>query len=289
MKISLDRTAGFCYGVKKAIEIAEKEIDDGNEIYSLGELVHNNEEIERLHNKGLKTVSKAELMLLKNKTVLFRAHGEPPETYRDLQKNEIHLIDATCPVVFKLQERVKTSYFRMKRMGGKVLIFGKKGHAEVLGLVGQTDNEAVVFSKLEDLQVVDFSKPVEVFAQTTMSGEEYKILTEKIRKICSEKGQSHCVIHHTICGQVSRRIPALKKLAAENDVILFISGKQSSNGKFLFGIAKSVNQNSYWIESIHEISKEWFKSAGSVGISGATSTPPWQLEEVFSFVAKLTI
>lgn len=289
MKISLDKTAGFCYGVKKAIETAEKEIDAGNEIYSLGELVHNNEEIERLHRKGLKTVSKTELMLLKNKTVLFRAHGEPPDTYRQLHEKGIRLIDATCPVVIKLQERVNSSYLKMKAMGGNVLIFGKKGHAEVLGLVGQTNDEALVFSHPEELDSIDLSKPVEVFSQTTMSGEEYEIVSEKISRICSEKGQSHCVIHHSICGQVSRRVPALKKLAAENDVIIFISGKQSSNGKFLYGLAKSVNQNSYWIESTREISKEWFKSANSVGISGATSTPPWQLEEVVEFVERHTI
>lgn len=289
MQIILDKTAGFCFGVKKAIEAAEKEINMGNEIYSLGDLVHNREEIVRLHNKGLRTISKDELAQLKNKTILFRAHGEPPESYNQLAQNGILLIDATCPVVIKLQERVRKSYIKMKEFEGNVLIFGKKDHAEVIGLLGQTNNEAIVFTQIDALDQVDFSKPVEVFSQTTMSLEEYESVTSAIKDKCLQNSQNHCIIHHTICGQVSRRVPTLRKLAEENDVIIFVSGKQSSNGKYLFGIAKSINQNSYWIESTSEIETEWFEKAGSVGISGATSTPPWQLEEVFAFVKSITI
>lgn len=289
MQITIDRTAGFCFGVKKAIEAAEKEIDAGNEIYSLGDLVHNSEEIERLHLKGLKTIGKSDLHLLKNKTVLFRAHGEPPETYRQLNDNGIKMIDATCPVVLKLQDRVMKSYLKMKEIDGNVLIFGKKGHAEVVGIAGQTDNEAIVFSTLNELSAVDFSKPVEVFSQTTMGVEEYDAAASAIRELCIQKGQNHCVVHRTICGQVSGRVPALKEFASENDVILFVSGKNSSNGKYLFNIAKETNPASYWIESKHDIDIEWFKNANSVGISGATSTPIWQLEEVSSFVKNLKI
>lgn len=289
MQINLDKTAGFCFGVKKAIEAAEKEIDAGNEIYSLGDLVHNREEIERLHQNGLITIGKNDLHLLQNKTVLFRAHGEPPETYRQLKENGITLIDATCPVVLKLQDRIRKSHLKMKELDGNVLIFGKKGHAEVVGIAGQTNNEAIVFSKLEELSAVDFSKPVEVFSQTTMSVEEYESVSSAIIEKCRQKGQDHCIIHRTICAQVSRRVPALKKLASENGIIIFVSGKQSSNGKYLFEIARAVNPKSYWIESADDINIDWFKNLNSVGISGATSTPPWQLEEIVGFVKNLKI
>jgi 4-hydroxy-3-methylbut-2-en-1-yl diphosphate reductase len=287
MQITIDSNAGFCFGVKEAIEAAEKEIDAGNEIYSLSELVHNKEEIDRLYSKGLKTISHQNLKEISGKTLLFRAHGEPPETYRQLKEKEIKLIDATCPVVLKLQNRVRKSYLKMKELDGNVLIFGKKGHAEVVGIAGQTNGEALVISNLDDFNHIDFSKPVEVFSQTTMCVEDYNIITSEIRKMCLQKGQDHCVIHQTICAQVSRRVPALKKLASENDAILFVSGKNSSNGKYLFNIAKEINPASYWIESKHDIDIEWFKNVNSVGISGATSTPIWQLEEVSSFVMNL--
>ena len=292
MKVTIDPHSGFCFGVVYAIQKAEEELDRTGKLYCLGDIVHNNKEIERLNAKGLTIIDHEKLKELSDCKVLIRAHGEPPETYEIALKNNIELIDASCPVVLKLQHRVRTSFDNIEE-DGQIVIYGEAHHAEVNGLIGQTLGEAIVVKNEEDLVNVDFSKPVYLFSQTTKSTagfQKMKGLIEERSHKAMEKDvtDEFLVINDTVCRQVSNREPHLIKFSSSHDVILFVSGKKSSNGKALFEVCKATNTHSYFISDDEEIDKNWVRNAGSVGICGATSTPMWLMEKVANRLAHFT-
>ena len=284
MVIETDDRSGFCFGVKNAVETAEKALLAGEKIYSLGQIVHNEVEIERLHAMGLDTINYDRFRLLRNCKVLIRAHGEPPETYKIASENNITLIDATCPIVKKLQEKIGTTWEKSFPENGQVVIYGKPGHAEVVGLMGHTGNRSILTDGVINLGQIDYTRHIHLFSQTTMNPAGYQELAEKIKSRMREKGISDpeelLTVHRTICGQVSHRQPALEKFARSHDVIVFVSGKESSNGKMLFEAVKKVNPDSYFVTSPGEVEREWFEGKKSAGISGATSTPGWLIEQV---------
>jgi 4-hydroxy-3-methylbut-2-enyl diphosphate reductase len=283
MLIEIDEKSGFCFGVVKAIKQAEDELSQNEHLYCLGDIVHNNAEVERLKAKGLITINHEQFKNLKDCKVLIRAHGEPPETYQIAKQNNITLIDASCPVVLRLQSRIKQSYKHIAPNKGQVVIFGKQGHAEVNGLVGQTDSEAIVIKTLADIDKIDFTKPVSLFSQTTMGIDDFASISEEI-KLRMQKAQNTSdvplYINDTICRQVANRAPQLKEFSRTHDLILFVSGKESSNGKVLYDVCKSINPNSYFVALPSEIESGWFVNVKSVGICGATSTPTWLMNEV---------
>lgn len=282
MIVEIDRRSGFCFGVINAIKAAEDELKESNELYCLGDIVHNGMEVQRLEEMGLKSISNEEYFKLKNCKVLIRAHGEPPETYQYAEENNIELIDATCPVVLTLQEKVKSSYKQKTQQDGQVVIFGKKGHAEIVGLNGQTNHNAIIIEGIADIDKIDMSKPVALYSQTTKRIEDF----HEIAKQVNEKIQPGVPVEikDTICRQVSNRVPNLKEFATKYDLILFVAGQKSSNGKYLYTICKEVNKDTYMISKIDEIDKTWFNDIKSVGICGATSTPNWLMEEVAAWV-----
>ena len=284
MKVTIDPHSGFCFGVVYAIEKAEEELDVSGKLYCLGDIVHNRKEVERLHAKGLEVIDHERLKTLHDCKVLIRAHGEPPETYEIALKNNIELIDASCPVVLKLQHRVRTSFDNAED-DGQLVIYGEPGHAEVQGLIGQTLGKAILVKNEEDLSKIDFSKPVYLFSQTTKSTVGFQEIRKKIedrayKSMEKEVTDEFLVTNDTICRQVSNREPQLRKFVSNHDVILFVSGKKSSNGKALFEVCKSANPQTYFIEDENDIDKNWFKNASSIGICGATSTPLWLMEKV---------
>ncbi len=285
MKVTIDSHSGFCFGVVYAIQKAEEELERSGKLYCLGDIVHNNKEVERLSSKGLSVINHEELKELFNCKVLIRAHGEPPETYEIALKNNIELIDASCPVVLKLQNRVRTSFDNIEDQDGQIVIYGEPGHAEVNGLIGQTHGKAILVRNEDDLVNVDFTKPVYLFSQTTKSTAGFQKMKSMIeershRAMEKEITDEFLVTNDTVCRQVSNREPQLRKFSASHDVILFVSGKKSSNGKALFEVCKLVNPNSYFISDVDEIDQNWLKNAESVGICGATSTPMWLMEKV---------
>ncbi len=274
MRVVVDENSGFCFGVVYAIEMAEDFLDETGELYVLGDIVHNDMEVERLANKGLTSITHEDLENLRDTTVLIRAHGEPPSTYQTAIKNNIRLIDASCPVVLKLQNRVRKAWEDDET---QIVIFGKHGHAEVNGLIGQTNKEAIVVMTDEDLDKIDFSKPIQLFSQTTKSTKKFYDLQEKL----IDRG-AEIKANDTICRQVSNREPQLTKFAAEHDVIVFVAGKKSSNGKVLCGVCKDVNPRTHFISTLDELDYSWLEGAESVGICGATSTPQWLMDKVKS-------
>jgi 4-hydroxy-3-methylbut-2-enyl diphosphate reductase len=283
MKIEIDKYSGFCFGVITAIEKAEKILDKNKPLYCLGDLVHNNLEMDRLKKKGLKTINYEEFKQMRNTIVLIRAHGEPPETYEIAKKNNIKLIDATCPVVLKLQKKIKETFEFNDEV--QIVIFGKEGHAEVNGLVGQTRGKALVINSVNDLNKINYSKPIAIFSQTTQSPQKYKEIIKELKQKMNQYGeikQLECV--NSICRQVSLRDNKLKLFAQKHDVIIFVSGKQSSNGKALFEVCKSTNPNSFFISEKEEIDFSWFKNIKSVGICGATSTPMWLMQDIEKYI-----
>jgi 4-hydroxy-3-methylbut-2-enyl diphosphate reductase len=288
MQVTIDTNSGYCFGVEFAIKMAEDEMENKEPLYCLGDIVHNDMEVKRLSAKGLVVIDREQLQGLSNCKVLIRAHGEPPETYRLAIENNIELIDASCPVVLKLQHRVKNAFDKMERENGQIVIYGKKGHAEVIGLTGQTLEKAIVVTEDSDLEKIDYNRPITLFSQTTKSTKGFYALSEKIEeKIKATKGNLTEVdfnSNDSICRQVSNREPQLQRFAQENDVILFVSGKKSSNGKALYQVCLSENPRSYFIESEEEIDQDWFLQAERVGICGATSTPMWLMEQVKSYV-----
>jgi 4-hydroxy-3-methylbut-2-enyl diphosphate reductase len=289
MKVEIDPHAGFCFGVRKAVLAAEEILAEEGRLYCLGDLVHNEEELQRLTSLGLKTINQEEFNNLKNCKVLIRAHGEPPETYETALRNHIELIDATCPVVLKLQDRIEKSYEEIRNSGGQLVIFGKKSHAEVKGLAGQTGYKAVVIEKSEDLDNLDYSKPIHLYAQTTMNRQEYEKISNEIKKRIDEAAvmdSFRCT--QSICQQVSGRVNLLHDFCKRFDCILFVSSPKSSNGKVLFEECRSVNENAYFVIKPEEIQQEWFLKSSSVGITGATSTPGWLMEKVAKRVINLT-
>lgn len=288
MQVTIDKNSGYCFGVEFAIKMAEDEMENKEPLYCLGDIVHNDMEVKRLSAKGLVVIDREQLQELRNCKVLIRAHGEPPETYRLAIENNIELIDASCPVVLKLQHRVKNAFDKMERENGQIVIYGKKGHAEVIGLTGQTLEKAVVVMEDADLEKIDYNRPITLFSQTTKSTKGFYALSAKIEeKIKATKGEMTEVdfnSNDSICRQVSNREPQLQRFAKESDVILFVSGKKSSNGKALYQVCLAENPRSYFIESEEEIDQDWFRQAERVGICGATSTPMWLMEQVKAYV-----
>ena len=284
MRVEIDQRSGFCFGVIKTIRSAESELKHSNKLYCLGDIVHNGMEVERLEKMGLHSVSREEYYQLKDCKVLIRAHGEPPETYEHAEKNNIELIDATCPVVLTLQEKVKGSYEKSKAQDGQIVIFGKKGHAEVIGLDGQIDNKAIVLENINDVEQIDFSRPVSLYSQTTKRVEDFYAIADKVK--ASMKPGTPVEIKDSICRQVSNRVPHLKKFVFNFDLILFVAGHKSSNGKYLYTICKEENPRTHHISRTSEIDPAWFENAESVGICGATSTPNWLMEEVADWVTQ---
>jgi 4-hydroxy-3-methylbut-2-en-1-yl diphosphate reductase len=284
MKIEVDKGSGFCFGVVEAIRRAEERLEQDEQLYCLGDIVHNNSEVERLRKKGLTTISHEQFFTMHDTTVLLRAHGEPPEIYAYAETNNIKLIDATCPVVLKLQQRILKSYESGLKDNTQLVIYGKKGHAEVNGLVGQSEGNALVVEGIEDLAQLDYSRPIVLYSQTTKGLEGLHILSEELKNKASEVSIK---IHDTICRQVANRIPGIKKFAVRFDLVLFVSGKKSSNGKMLFDICSAVNPNTKFISDLNEIESSWFRDVDSVGICGATSTPKQLLEEVADYLQNL--
>ena len=291
MQVTIDKNSGYCFGVEFAIKMAEDEMENSEQLYCLGDIVHNDMEVQRLAGKGLVIIDRDQLAELRDCKVLIRAHGEPPETYRTAIENNIELIDASCPVVLKLQHRVKNAFDKMEREEGQIVIYGKKGHAEVIGLTGQTLEKAIVVMEESDLEKIDYTRPVTLFSQTTKSTKGFYQLSQKIEeRIKSAKGGTTAVdfnANDSICRQVSNREPQLQRFARENDVILFVSGKKSSNGKALYQVCRSENPRSYFIENETELDPEWLKPDGKVGICGATSTPMWLMEQIKTHVEGL--
>lgn len=282
MIVEIDKKSGFCFGVINAIRAAENELNDSEYLYCLGDIVHNGKEVERLEKKGLKTISKEEYFNLKNCKVLIRAHGEPPETYEYAKENNIELIDATCPVVLTLQEKVKRSFEMKVGQQGQLVIYGKKGHAEIEGLNGQTGYNAIVIESKDEIEKIDTSRPVSFYSQTTKRIEDFNEIAGLIRT--KMQPEVPVEIKDTICRQVSNRVPNLKMFSKNYDLILFVAGRKSSNGQYLFSICKEENPKSFIISRTDEIQKEWFSGVNSVGICGATSTPNWLMEEVADWV-----
>lgn len=276
--VEIDQDSGFCFGVVNAIKNAEKELASDNELYCLGDIVHNNQEVSRLQQKGLRTINHNELEQIHHKKVLLRAHGEPPSTYKIAENNGIQIVDATCPVVLQLQKRIKNQYQICDKDKGQIVIFGKIGHAEVNGLVGQTEGNAIVIEKKEDIDKLDFNKDIYLFSQTTKSIDDFNEIVKEIETRVGEKVNFH--FFDTICRQVANRMPNIKKFASLHDLVLFVAGEKSSNGKVLLGECKKANPNTYLISDSDGIDPEWLKNIESVGICGATSTPKWLMEEV---------
>lgn len=285
VSIEIDEGSGFCFGVVNAIRKAEDALKSGKKLYCLGDIVHNNMEVNRLEKLGLKTINFEQFQTIKNETVLLRAHGEPPSTYQKAKENNTELIDATCPVVLQLQRSVFAAHQRSKKNNGQVVIYGKMGHAEVNGLVGQTDGEAIVIESLDDINKVDLSHPVYLFSQTTMRVNSFlEIKTELENQIAPN---TTLEVHNTVCRRVSGRVKALQEFSKRNDTIIFVSGKKSSNGKVLFNECKKENSNSYTVADENEVQPDWLLNAQHIGICGATSTPDWLMKKVAEYVRKI--
>lgn len=282
MIVEIDKKSGFCFGVINAIREAETELSTTGTLFCLGDIVHNGKEVERLEKLGLKSITKEEFYKLKNCKVLIRAHGEPPETYEFAKKNNIELIDATCPVVITLQERVKKSYETHEN--GQIVIYGKKGHAEIEGLNGQTNHNAIIIESIADTDRIDMSRPVSLYSQTTKRVEDFHAIADKVKTSIAPGVPLE--IKDTICRQVSNRVPHLREFARKFDVVLFVSGKKSSNGQYLYTICREENEHTYIVAEPEELQDEWFANAKSVGICGATSTPVWLMEEFAQRITK---
>lgn len=278
MEIRIDDNAGYCFGVVKAIGAAEEELSRDGSLYCLGDIVHNSAEVERLRSLGLEVIDHRRLPELTGKKVLIRAHGEPPATYRTADELGIRLIDATCPIVLALQQRIRKGYDEMKSSGGQIVIFGKPGHAEVVGLTGQTDGTAIIASAPDDLKDIDFARPIRLYSQTTKSREEYQQLIANIQSRLPQGADF--VAFDTICNRVANRAHELESFARSVDVLLFVAGANSSNGHYLYEYCRKVQPCTHFIADAADLQREWFDGATRVGISGATSTPRWLMEEV---------
>jgi 4-hydroxy-3-methylbut-2-enyl diphosphate reductase len=283
IQVTVDQHSGFCWGVVRTIEIAEDELKESPELYSLGPVIHNPKETGRLKEKGLETVSHEDLAHLAGKRVLIRAHGEPPSTYAAARAHGVTIIDATCPVVTKVQERIRKFY----EQGYQIVIFGKKDHAEVIGLLGQTNNEAVVVRNVAEAESVDPSRKTVLFSQTTMDRETFTaiagVLRTRVREFVVGSFEESAIDFHakdTICGQVSGRDVKLREFARSHDVIVFVAGKSSSNGKVLYDICREANPKTHFVEDEREVEPGWFDGAATAGVSGATSTPRWLMDNV---------
>ena len=274
LQIEIDNGSGFCFGVTTAIQKAEEELSKGNQLYCLGDIVHNGMECERLRKMGLITINHDDMRKLHDVKVLLRAHGEPPETYELARQNHIEIIDATCPVVLQLQKRIKRQF---EAGAAQIVIFGKKGHAEVLGLVGQTQSTAIVIESVDEVAKLDFSRDIFLYSQTTKSLDEFHRIIEYIQQHISPSATFKS--SDTICRSVANRMPNISQFASRHDLILFVCGRKSSNGKVLYNECLRVNPNTHLIEGPDEINHQWLKGIKTVGICGATSTPKWLMEK----------
>jgi 4-hydroxy-3-methylbut-2-enyl diphosphate reductase len=291
MIVEIDKKSGFCFGVQNAVEIAEKALSAGEKVFSLGSIVHNDKEVERLSSLGLETINHEQFSQLKDCKVLIRAHGEPPETYTTAAKNNIQIIEATCPIVKRLQSRIKDTWIHTREKNGQIVIFGKPGHAEVIGLQGQINNEGILVSELSDLGKIDIQRPIYLFAQTTMGLKAYYAFADLLMKKMQDNGiadtDKKLTVNRTVCGQVSNREPHLKEFAGKHETIIFVSGRESSNGRMLYSVCKSINPDTHFVSSPEEIDMSWFRGKKSAGICGATSTPKWLIEKIRDIISNI--
>jgi 4-hydroxy-3-methylbut-2-enyl diphosphate reductase len=287
MKVTIDPGSGFCFGVNLAIQTAMAELQAGNSVYCLGEMVHNKVQMDQLKAKGLKVITHDDLPALKGQKVMVRAHGEPPETFQRMKDLDITTLDATCPIVTKLQEKINESFISGKPTNSQVVIYGKSGHAEVAGLNGNAGNAAIIVSSSSDFEKIDFSKPIRLFSQTTMDAEGYQSIGESILGRMNEAGNNDLVVNKSVCRQVSGRVPSLRSFANEHEVIIFVGGSNSANGAYLYSVCKAINERSFYISTNQDIDIKWFENVDSVGVTGATSTPGWLIEEVAQFLGDL--
>lgn len=286
MHIEVDPNSGFCFGVTNTIRRAEELLKQHQTLYCLGEIVHNHKEIDRLHSLGLITIDHARFEQLRDCTVLIRAHGEPPKTYETARKNNIRLVDATCPVVLRLQKKVKQIELTETARQPQLVIYGKENHPEVIGIRGQTNLDTIIVNTPADLDKVDFTRPVRLYSQTTMSRKGFSEMAALIESKLKQNNTQQCdiLVNDTVCRQVSNREPHLLKFCRQFDVMLFVAGRSSSNGKMLFGLCQSVNPRSYYIDDANDIDPQWLDGASSVGITGATSTPSWLLDDIANYL-----
>lgn len=291
MKVDIEESSGFCFGVKNAVTIAEDVLRDGGTVYCLGEIVHNDIEVARLTSLGLKAITYEEFATLRDNKVLIRAHGEPSSTYEKARENNITIIDATCPIVRSMQEKIRKVAELSRDEKGQIVIYGKEGHAEVIGLMSAAGPGGILVTGKGDLSRIDYTRPVYLFSQTTKSKVQYDVVAEIIRlnmeKVSPDHSSSNLKVHNTICRQVSEREPRLREFASKHDVIIFVSGRNSSNGRMLFEVCLKVNPRSYFISSPDELKRKWFNDSASAGICGATSTPGWLIQEVADIVAAI--
>ena len=287
INVEIDNGSGFCFGVTTAIQKAEEELAKGNTLYCLGDIVHNGQECERLKKMGLITINHDEFAQLRHAKVLLRAHGEPPATYDLAKKNFIEIIDATCPVVLRLQKRIQQEFYNDDSLNKQIVIYGKNGHAEVLGLVGQTNGKAIVIENLAEASRLDFSKDISLYSQTTKSVDEFWQIVEYIQRHIAPEATFKYT--DTICRQVANRMPNIRSFASNHDLILFVCGRKSSNGKILYQECKQINPNTYQIDQPEEICPEWLENAHSIGICGATSTPKWLMEECKKVILRINM
>ena len=285
--IEIEKGSGFCFGVTTAIRKAEEELNKSGHLYCLGDIVHNTAEVDRLANSGLETITHEQLEELHDVKVLLRAHGEPPETYETARRNNIEIIDATCPVVLKLQQRIHTTYHNDSKPEPQIVIYGKRGHAEVLGLVGQTQGQATVIENIDEIDNIDYSRDIYLYSQTTKSVQEFQHIVEEIKQRLHEGVTFRSF--DTICRSVANRIPQIRQFAVQHELILFVSGAKSSNGRILFAECKDANADSYLISSESDIDAAWLEGKERIGICGATSTPRWLMQRVSDTVERLTL
>ena len=278
MRVTIDDNSGFCFGVVRAISEAEAALERMGDVCSLGDIVHNRVEVQRLERLGLRTVTHEDIASLGGATLLIRAHGEPPRTYQRAKELGVEIIDATCPVVARLQRRVREAYERMVAVGGRVVLLGKRGHAEVVGLTGQVDDDVTVVESAADLEAIDFSRPIYFLSQTTQSIELFNTLGEEIMRRATNP--QSVTLDDTICRRVAGREQSLVEFSRSVDVVIFVSGRKSSNGRVLCDVCRRANERCYMVEEASELDSQWFEGAESVGICGATSTPRWLMEQV---------
>lgn len=283
MTIDIDTRSGFCYGVVRAIQMAEEALAKGNVLYSLGDIVHNEEEVNRLKHIGLHVIDRKTFSALQHHTILIRAHGEPPETYACARRNHNELIDATCPVVLHLQQKVREAWLECNSQNGQIVIYGKAGHAEVNGLVGQTDGHAIVIEKPEDIRFIDVTRPIYLFSQTTQSTDGLLQVSQAIRDARQRAGvpdETVFTVHDTICRQMANRTGAIAQFCAGHDVTIFVGGVKSSNGRILFGVCQKHSPRAHFVSHATDLQPEWFQPEDRVGICGATSTPHWLMHDI---------
>lgn len=290
MQVTIDQHSGFCFGVVYAIEVAERELQKNPKLFCLGDIVHNNMEVNRLKKMGLEIINHHDLENLHDCKVMIRAHGEPPETYRIALRNNIELIDASCPIVLNLQNVIHQGYLEMVKKSGQIVIYGKEGHAEVNGLKGQTNGSAIVIGDKSDLNLIDFTRPVRFYSQTTKSVEGFHEIVNVVRKRMEKASEGKSIDfewNDSVCRQVSNRSGHLRQFAAQFDLVIFVSGQKSSNGLILHQVCKDINPRTYMVSSMAEVEKHWFDNARTVGICGATSTPMWLMEEIGAEISQI--